>query len=181
MHVKPTHKAIKTYHATLDQFEGQDVHHELATRSAFQTLLADTTRSRKWMLVPELATRTRGRRIVPDGTLRDEFSIPRGFWEAKDTHDDLDAEIQAKIAKGYPTSNIIFDDTQHAVLYQDGREVLRVDLRSSAEIAELCLSQPLQGSFIEGGTFLVFRNRRNLLRTFIFVHHLTVYRLPARS
>ena len=110
MRLKPTHKAIKTYHATLDQFEGQHVTHELATRSAFQTLLADTARARKWMLIPELATRTRGRRIVPDGTLRDEFSIPRGFWEAKNTQDDHDAEIQDKIAKGYPTSNIIYDE-----------------------------------------------------------------------
>jgi hypothetical protein len=90
MNLKPTHRSIKSYHATLAQFGDQNVHHELAVRSAFQTLLADTARVRKWMLVPELATRTRGRRIVPDGTLRDEFSIPRGFWEAKDTHDDLD-------------------------------------------------------------------------------------------
>ena len=62
MNLKPTHKAINSYHATLAQFGDQKIHHELAVRSAFQTLLADTARARKWMLVPELAARTRGRR-----------------------------------------------------------------------------------------------------------------------
>jgi len=47
----------------------------------------------------------------PDGTLRDIFSR-RGFCEAKDTHDDLDAEISKKIAKGYPLVNTIFEDTR---------------------------------------------------------------------
>ena len=32
----------------------------------------------------------------PDGTLLDDFRIPRGYWEAKDTKDDLEAEIRAK-------------------------------------------------------------------------------------
>jgi hypothetical protein len=91
--LKPNHRAIKAYQAALDGFAGQQIHHELAVRSAFQTLLADAARAWKWMLVPELATRTRGRRVVPDGTLRDEFSIPRGFWEAKDTHDASHAEF----------------------------------------------------------------------------------------
>ena len=46
-------------------------------------------------------------------TLRDIFTR-RGFWEAKDTDDDLDAEISKKIAKGYPLVNTIFEDTQRA-------------------------------------------------------------------
>ena len=54
-----------------------------------------------------------------------------GFWEAKDTSDDLDAEIQKKIAKGYPLSNTIFEDTQQAVLFQGGVERYRFDLESS--------------------------------------------------
>jgi hypothetical protein len=51
----------------------------------------------------------------------DSFKIPRGYWEAKDTNDDLDTEIKAKIARGYPLTNIIFEDTRWAVLYQNGR------------------------------------------------------------
>jgi hypothetical protein len=47
--------------------------------------------------------------IFADGVLRDIFNR-RGFWEAKDTDDDLDAEISKKIQKGYPLVNTIFDD-----------------------------------------------------------------------
>jgi hypothetical protein len=45
------------------------------------------------------------KQIYPDGTLEDDFHLPRGHWEAKDTADDLDAEIKNKIAKGYPLAN----------------------------------------------------------------------------
>ena len=55
----------------------------------------------------------------PDGTVRDSNSLPRGYWEAKDTNDDLDTEIKRKIAHGYKLSNTIFEDTETGVLYQN--------------------------------------------------------------
>ena len=64
----------------------------------------------------------RRQRVVPDGTVRDEFRLARGWWEAKDTSDNLAAEIKKKIKAGYPTRNTIFEDTQTAVLFQDGAE-----------------------------------------------------------
>ena len=51
---------------------------------------------------------------MPDGTLRDAFLLPRGYWEAKDTDDDLEYEIKKKINLGYPLTNIIFEDTHRA-------------------------------------------------------------------
>ena len=60
--------------------------------------------------------------MVPDGTVRDEYRLARGWWEAKDTGDKLATEIQKKLKAGYPTRNIIFEDTQTAVLYQDRAE-----------------------------------------------------------
>ena len=44
--------------------------------------------------------------------------MARGHWEAKDTHDDLDAELQAKFNRGYPRDNIVFEDSQTAVFFQ---------------------------------------------------------------
>ena len=64
----------------------------------------------------------------PDGTLRDSFNLPRGYWEAKDTGDDLITEIRKKINAGYPVTNTIFEDTRRAVLYQNNKPVLEVDL-----------------------------------------------------
>lgn len=135
---KATQRCIKAYYETLKQYEGQAVSHETAVRSAFQTLLADMAKSRHWVLVPELPSEGPGRTLIrPDGTLRDDFLIPRGYWEAKDSADDLDAEITKKIAKGYPLSNIIFEDTRTGVLYQDAREALRVDLRDPRQLTDL--------------------------------------------
>ena len=34
--------------------------------------------------------------VVPDGTVKDALRMARGYWEAKDPHDDLDAEITRK-------------------------------------------------------------------------------------
>ena len=136
-HIKPTHKAVKAYLAEKKKLQGAQVHHEMATRMAFQQLLADTAQARGWMLVPELSTKVGGRTVRPDGTLRDAFNVPRGFWEAKDTADDLEKEIPAKIAKGYPTSNTIFEDTQRAALYQNGDPVHQANLGGAKQIAEL--------------------------------------------
>jgi hypothetical protein len=68
---------------------------------------------------------------------RHVFNLKRGFWEAKDTHDDLEEEISKKIAKGYPLNNIIFEDTRRAVLFQNGKERLRIELASAQQLADL--------------------------------------------
>ncbi len=99
--LKPGHKAIQQYHAALKSYSGQRVEHEGALETAFQRLLADTAREIKgWTLIPKLHMKVGGKSIAPDGTLRDDFRLPRGYWEAKDTHDDLDAEIRKKSGKG---------------------------------------------------------------------------------
>ena len=63
--------------------------------------------------------------------------MARGYWEAKDTHDDLDAEIQAKFNRGYPTDNIIFEDSETAVLVQNGETAMRVDMHREGELHRL--------------------------------------------
>ena len=63
--------------------------------------------------------------------------MARGYWEAKDTHDDLDAEIQRKFDSGYPRDNIIFEDSQTAVLIQNGGVAMRVDMRREGELHRL--------------------------------------------
>jgi len=65
------------------------------------------------------------------------FLLNSGFWEAKDTDDHLDAEIQKKIDKGYPLTNTIFEDTRQAVLYQGGQERYRFDLSDQKQLAAL--------------------------------------------
>ncbi len=132
--ISPNHKAIQRYYAELADYRSQNVMHELALKTAFQALLQALAPTAKWMLIPE-QTLANGKR--PDGTLRDAFNLPRGYWEAKDTGDDLATEIRKKIAAGYPTVNTIFEDTRRAVLYQDGRPAFEADLTKPRELADL--------------------------------------------
>src|SRR5262249_12279000 len=136
--LKPTHKAIQRYYQALQFYSEQRVSHEGAAETAFQQLLAETGRAHDLTLIPKLKLRgAKGKNIFPDGTLRDAFNLRHGFWEAKDTRDDLDAEIGKKIEKGYPLTNTIFEDTRTAVLFQNGRERNRIDLTNPRQLADL--------------------------------------------
>lgn len=118
--ITPSHKAVKAYYAALKGFERQQISQEQAVRSAFQHLLTDLAKPLHWTAIPEHGKKVRGKRIIPDGTLKDKYQLPRGYWEAKDTADDLDQEIRDKKAKGYPLTNTIFWTPTRAVLYQNG-------------------------------------------------------------
>jgi len=135
--IKPTHKAIQAYYDALKVYDAQDISHEGATSTAFQTLLAATGQEKKWALIPQLNLKLGGKSVRPDGTLRDEWHLPRGYWEAKDTADDLDIEIRKKAAKGYPLTNTIFEDTRNAVLDQNGSESVRIPLTDRGKLADL--------------------------------------------
>ncbi len=135
MEISPkNNRAFDAYYGALEAFANQGVTHEQAVRLGFTNLLDAYSKSAGWTLVLEQRL-SNGK--IPDGTVFDTFRIPRGYWEAKDTQDDLDAEIQNKIKSGYPLVNTIFEDTRRAVLFQDKQRVLSVDLRKPTELADL--------------------------------------------
>lgn len=86
-----------------------------------------------WTLIPELSKGP----IRPDGTFRDDYYLERGYWEAKDTKDNLETEIKKKVAKGYPLTNTIFEDTRQAYLYQNGKVAMRADLSQPQHVVDL--------------------------------------------
>lgn len=137
--VKSTDPAIKAYHDALKTFADHGAAHEGATETAFSRLLAETAKTHGWTLIPKkgLKSKATGKRIYPDGTLEDEYHMPRGYWEAKDTDDELDGEIRKKRTAGYPLTNIIFEDTRQAVLYQNGTPDDLYDLTSPGRVADL--------------------------------------------
>lgn len=135
--LSPNDPIIKTYLQDIQHLKSQQVTHELGLKGPFQNLLDKAAKKRGWTLVPELSTSSGGRRIVPDGTVRDEFRLPRGWWEAKDTADDLLAEIQKKLRAGYPSRNTVFEDTRTAILYQDRAEAGEFALREPVKVADL--------------------------------------------
>ncbi len=133
----PDYPNIDRYYsdlAELIELGGSD--NELNIRPAFQNCLAAycAAHREKLVLVPELAS-SRGN--TPDGTIRDVLRMARGYWEAKDPHDNLDAEIQAKFSQGYPTDNILFEDSREAVLFQNGAEAMRVEMTDASKLHRL--------------------------------------------
>jgi predicted helicase len=75
--------------------------------------------------------------IRPDGTIFHSLGVPFGYWEAKDTDDKLDVEIEKKIKKGYPRDNIIYENSDVAVLFQNTVEVMRCSMQDTKELARL--------------------------------------------
>lgn len=111
---------------------------ETSIRVAFQNLLNEYAKKQHLFLVPELDYKTeKGTTVYPDGTLKDAMRLDWGYWESKDEADDLDKEIALKFAKGYPKSNILFEDSQTAVLFQEGKEVLRVAIAQPEQLDEI--------------------------------------------
>ena len=128
---------IDRYYASLAELieiGGSD--NELNIRPAFQNCLAAYCAAHRdrLVLVPELQAPSG---IIPDGTVLDSLRMTRGLWEAKDSHDNLDAEIQSKFERGYPRSNIIFEDSRVAVLFRNGGEAMRVDMTDPASLHRL--------------------------------------------
>src|SRR5713226_2514813 len=126
-------KAIERYYKQLPDYKGR-ADYELAVRTAFLNLLAETAHQVKWMLIPE---QTIEGGIRPDGVLRDSFDLKRGFWEAKGPQSDLDREIAKKIATGYPLTNTIFENTKRAILFQNKKRTSEYDLHNPKEVGDL--------------------------------------------
>ncbi len=136
--IKPSHKPIKEYFDELASFAQHGQVNEMTVRNAFQDLLQIYTKKLQWQFVEEYTIKRSGRRDASvDGALLDQFSLPRGFWEAKDTKDDLGVEVQKKFADGYPQSNILFWQPGRAILYQDGRRVLDEDISTAPKLVEV--------------------------------------------
>ena len=136
--IKVESAAVQRYYAMLDEAARQGQTHEGNIRNAFQELLRDTAKEAKgWELVTEETVRRENNAIRYDGTLRDANRLPHGWWEAKDSGDDLEVEIRKKREKGYRFDNIIFEDTRRAVLFQNNDEVIRVEVRDKAKLVEL--------------------------------------------
>jgi predicted helicase len=111
---------------------------ESVVREAFKTLLKDWGKSRDLIFLPEYEYETLTKtRVRPDGTLMYALRVPFGYWEAKDTDDDLDQEIEKKFRKNYPQDNIIFDDSHDAVLIQNKQQVMRCGVEDPAQLQRL--------------------------------------------
>jgi predicted helicase len=110
---------------------------ESVVREAFKTLLKDWGKSKGLLFIPEDRLATDERRYVDGALVEPQLRLRVGYWEAKDTDDDLDAEIEKKFRRGYPQDNIIFEDSKTAVLIQNKRQVSRCLVEDPIAIEQL--------------------------------------------
>ena len=137
LNIKPTHKPIRDYYEALEQYDQLDITHEGAVSNPFAFLLATCAKKIKGTLEPQHTMRSpKGNRIVIDGAIRDEYGLPIAYWEAKDMDDDLPKAIQEKRNSGYPFDNILFQNPERAILYQNEEEVLDTDITDPANLVE---------------------------------------------
>jgi predicted helicase len=138
--LKPTHAPVKKYYEALAQFEKHGFVTEGNTRDAFAALLRHCARSFDLELTPEVNFIGTGKqRLRADGILYDKtsMSLRHGFWEAKDSEDDLPEEAKKKIVAGYPTTNTLFQSPDRAILYQNNRIAFDESIRSPQKLVDV--------------------------------------------
>ena len=114
-------RPYQEYLEELHEMEVRGATHEDATRVAFQNLLDKAGRPRNLRVVAgQRRFADDGRVIIPDGQLMDPFNVVYGSWEAKRDGTDLRREVERKIQAGYPTDNLLIENTRHALLLQNG-------------------------------------------------------------
>ena len=135
LNLKPSHKSIRDYYATLQQYDKHAITHEGAVSNPFAFLLDACAKQVNATLIPQYPMRTpKGNRIVVDGAILDEFGLPFAYWEAKDIDDNLPKAVSEKRDAGYPLDNTFFQTPQRIILYQNGQVALDVDITDPAQL-----------------------------------------------
>ena len=103
LNLEPTHKPIRDYYATLQQYDQHNATHEGAVSNPFAFLLDACAKQLNATLIPQYGRHTpKGNWLVIDGVVLDEYGLPFAYWEAKDIDDNLVKAVQAKRDAGYP-------------------------------------------------------------------------------
>ena len=133
--------SINQYYQNLDRtLQFGKSRNEQSIRNHFWALLNEYARQYNYEVVPEVAIMgNKGKKVYPDGTVKNLWGLDIGLWESKDEKDDIEAEIDAKIKKGYPLTNILFEDSNVAVLFQRGEEISRIKVRDADKLHQLLI------------------------------------------
>lgn len=132
---------IHQYYVQRDTLKRVGVTNEMAIKQPFDMLLLQLAMAKHYVYTTEVTIKNEnGKNIRPDGILMNDLRIHKGYVESKDTNDTLDEEINKKLYKdGYPKTNIIFQDSIEAVLFQNGVEVSRIVMNDDAKLEKILL------------------------------------------
>lgn len=132
---------INQYYNQRDNLKRVGVTNEMAIKQPFDNLLLNLASAKHYVYATEVTIKNEnGKNVRPDGILMNELRIHKGYVESKDTNDTLDEEINKKLYKaGYPKTNIIFQDSIYAVLFQNGVEISRVAMADADKLEKILL------------------------------------------
>ncbi len=130
LNLKASHKPVKDYYEALSNLTDRGIIHEGAVSPAFASLLRHCASQFGHTLIEKSPYKHNGHNLIIDGALADSFNLIHGYWEAKDSSDDLDKEIKKKFAVGYPKNNILFQAPNRIVIYHDGKSVFDANISS---------------------------------------------------
>jgi predicted helicase len=113
---------IKDYYKRINELKtAGGKQKETSVRKAFLELVDKYARENQLTVVDEL--NQIGTRNTPDAGLQSEMGLNYGYIENKDIYDNIEIEIEKKIRKGYSIENIIFENTQYVILYQNKQQI----------------------------------------------------------
>ena len=136
--LKANHKPVQEYYKALRDIKQLSLFHEGAVAPAFANLLRVCASRMGWTLVEQYAIPRKGRKpLRADGVLLDQFNLRHGIWEAKDSQDDLAAEVKKKFGEGYPQDNILFQAPDRAILYQNGHLIADEDITNPDTLVDI--------------------------------------------
>lgn len=130
---------INQYYNNLDRaIQYSKSRNEDTIKSYFWMLLNDYAHKHNFEVVREVFCQgTKGNKVKPDGILKNMWGLEIGYWESKDEKDEIDEEIDAKVKKGYPLTNTLFEDSNIAVLFQNGAEILRAEVHNADKLHQI--------------------------------------------
>lgn len=130
---------INQYYNNLDRaIQFGKSNNETAIRNHFWVLLNEYARKQNYEVVTEVWCQgTKGKRVKPDGIVKNLFGLDIGLWESKDERTNIDDEISLKIKTGYPLVNILFEDSATVILFQRGEETMRIPMRDADKLHTL--------------------------------------------
>ena len=136
-----THQ-IEEYYNKIEDAKKSGMDNEQNIREYFYELLKNYTNSQNLKIEREtkefVFENGQKKNIFLDGRIKKENMVI-GWVENKDAKDDLNKEIKNKKEKQYPLLNTIFENSKELVLFQDGKEVIRVNMSKSEELDKVLI------------------------------------------
>lgn len=134
--------AIEKYYNEIKEAELNGMNNEQNIREYFYELLKNYTNSQNLKIEREtkefVFENGQKKNIFLDGRIKKENMVI-GWVENKDAKDDLNKEIKNKKEKQYPLLNTIFENSKELVLFQDGKEVIRVNMSKGEELDKVLI------------------------------------------